>query len=71
MLVLTAQTMLFFIFYQQMSTSLTFFALHNVRLHFLGYHVPPEQFQVLNPFWIAVCSPAARAAVCPARTPRP
>jgi POT family proton-dependent oligopeptide transporter len=57
MLVLTAQTMLFFIFYQQMSTSLTFFAVHNVRLHFLGYDVPPEQFQVLNPFWIAVCSP--------------
>ncbi|MGH8149284.1 MAG: peptide MFS transporter, partial [Steroidobacteraceae bacterium] len=57
MLVLTAQTMLFFIFYQQMSTSLTLFALHNVRLDFLGYHVPPEQFQVLNPFWIAVLSP--------------
>jgi POT family proton-dependent oligopeptide transporter len=57
MLLLTAQTMLFFIFYQQMSTSLTLFALHNVRLNFLGYHVPPEQFQVLNPFWIAVLSP--------------
>lgn len=57
MLVLTAQTMLFFIFYQQMSTSLTLYALHNVRLDFLGYHVPPEQFQVLNPFWIAVLSP--------------
>ncbi|MGC2460686.1 MAG: oligopeptide:H+ symporter [Steroidobacteraceae bacterium] len=57
MLLLTAQTMLFFIFYQQMSTSLTLFALHNVRLDFLGYHVPPEQFQVLNPFWIAVASP--------------
>lgn len=56
-LVLTAQSMLFFIFYQQMATSLTLFALHNVRLDFLGYHVPPEQFQVLNPFWIAVCSP--------------
>ncbi|HEX4023432.1 MAG TPA: oligopeptide:H+ symporter [Steroidobacteraceae bacterium] len=57
MLVLTAQSMLFFIFYQQMSTSLTLFALHNVRLDFLGYHVPPEQFQWLNPFWIAVLSP--------------
>jgi POT family proton-dependent oligopeptide transporter len=56
-LLLTAQTMLFFIFYQQMSTSLTLFALHNVRLDFFGYHVPPEQFQVLNPFWIAVLSP--------------
>lgn len=57
MLVLTAQSMLFFVFYQQMSTSLTLFALHNVRLDFLGYHVPPEQFQWLNPFWIAVLSP--------------
>jgi POT family proton-dependent oligopeptide transporter len=57
MLVLTAQTMLFFVFYQQMSTSLTLFAVHNVTLDFLGYHVPPEQFQVLNPFWIAVFSP--------------
>ncbi len=57
MLLLTAQSMLFFIFYQQMSTSLTLYALHNVRLDFLGYRVPPEQFQVLNPFWIAVLSP--------------
>lgn len=57
MLLLTAQTMLFFIFYQQMSTSLTLFAVHNVTLDFLGYQVPPEQFQVLNPFWIAVLSP--------------
>lgn len=57
MLVLTLQGVLFFVFYQQMSTSLTLFALHNVRLNFLGYHVPPEQFQVLNPFWIAVASP--------------
>ncbi|MGB6449959.1 MAG: oligopeptide:H+ symporter [Steroidobacteraceae bacterium] len=57
MLLLTAQSMLFFVFYQQMSTSLTLYALHNVRLDFLGYHVPPEQFQVLNPFWIALLSP--------------
>jgi len=56
-LLLTLQGMLFFVFYQQMSTSLTLYALHNVRLDFLGYHVPPEQFQVLNPFWIAVASP--------------
>jgi POT family proton-dependent oligopeptide transporter len=57
MLLLTAQTMLFFVFYQQMSTSLTLFAVHNVTLDFLGYQVPPEQFQVLNPFWIAILSP--------------
>lgn len=56
-LLLTAQTILFFIFYQQMSTSLTLFALRNVVLNFFGYHVPPEQFQVLNPFWIWILSP--------------
>ena len=57
MLILTGETMLFFVFYQQISTSLTLFALHNVRLDFYGYSVPPEQFQVLDPFWIVVCSP--------------
>lgn len=56
-LLLTAQGILFFIFYQQMSTSLTLFALRNVDLNFLGYLVPPEQFQLLNPFWIMVLSP--------------
>jgi POT family proton-dependent oligopeptide transporter len=56
-LLLTAQGMLYFIFYQQMSTSLTLFALRNVDLNFLGYLVPPEQFQLLNPFWIMVLSP--------------
>ncbi|MGH8217794.1 MAG: peptide MFS transporter [Steroidobacteraceae bacterium] len=57
MLILTGETLLFFVFYQQISTSLTLFALHNVRLDFYGYSVPPEQFQVLDPFWIVVCSP--------------
>ena len=57
MLLLVAQAILFFVFYQQMSTSLTLFAVRNVDLNFYGYRVPPEQFQVLNPFWIAVCSP--------------
>lgn len=57
MLLLTLQAMLFFVFYEQSATSLTLFALHNVQPDFLGYHVPPEQFQVLNPFWIAVVSP--------------
>jgi POT family proton-dependent oligopeptide transporter len=60
-LLLTAQVMLFFVFYQQMSTSLTLFALHNVRLDILGLHVPPEQFQILNPIWIAVFSPVLTA----------
>jgi len=65
-LILTLQTVLFFIFYSQMSTSLTLFALRNVDLHFIdfvlfGFHfdytVPAGQVQVLNPFWIFVLSP--------------
>jgi POT family proton-dependent oligopeptide transporter len=55
--ILTAQTMLFFIYYQQMSTSLTLFALRNVDLDFYGYAVPAGQVQALNPIWIFVLSP--------------
>lgn len=57
-LMLTAQGILFFIFYQQMSTSLTLFASRNVDLMVGGYNIPPEQFQLLNPVWIVVLSPA-------------
>ena len=57
--VLTAQGILFFVFYQQMSTSLTLFALRNVDLRFvLGYEIPPGQLQALNPIWIFVLGPA-------------
>jgi POT family proton-dependent oligopeptide transporter len=61
-LVLTSQTVFFFIFYQQMSTSLSLFALRNVELDFqmFGLHLwtwSPGQFQALNPIWIMVVSP--------------
>ncbi len=61
-LVLTMQTILFFIFYSQMSTSLTLFALHNVNLEwkFLGVDMwpwSPGQYQALNPIWIMLLSP--------------
>lgn len=56
-LLLTAQGILFFIFYQQMSTSLTLFALRNVDLNFYGYNVPAGQVQALNPIWIFLLSP--------------
>ncbi|HSC47007.1 MAG TPA: oligopeptide:H+ symporter [Gammaproteobacteria bacterium] len=55
--ILTAQTMLFFIFYQQMSTSLTFFAVHNVNLDLYGFQVPATMVQWFDPFWIFVLSP--------------
>ncbi|MBV7317411.1 peptide MFS transporter [Shewanella sp. NIFS-20-20] len=61
-LVLTIQTVFFFIFYQQMSTSLALFALRNVDWNFVvfGHHLwtwSPAQFQALNPIWIMVLSP--------------
>ena len=55
--ILTAQTMLFFIFYQQMSTSLTLYSLRNVNLNLYGFDVPPGMVQWFNPFWIFVLSP--------------
>src|SRR5450432_3876008 len=61
-LVLTVQTILFFIFYSQMSTSLTLFALHNVSLEWKLFGVDmwpwsPGQYQALNPIWIMLLSP--------------
>jgi POT family proton-dependent oligopeptide transporter len=60
-LVLTVQTILFFIFYSQMSTSLTLFALHNVewKQNLLLFDVTwsPGQYQALNPIWIMLLSP--------------
>ena len=60
-LVLTIQTVFFFIFYQQMSTSLNLFALRNVNwsFDFFGYHLwdwAPAQFQSFNPIWIMILS---------------
>ncbi|RJS95296.1 peptide MFS transporter [Salinisphaera sp. Q1T1-3] len=61
-LVLVVQTVFFFIFYQQMSSSLALFALRNVDPDFsvFGVHLwnwSPAQFQALNPLWIMVLSP--------------
>jgi POT family proton-dependent oligopeptide transporter len=60
--VLVAQTILYFIFYQQMATSLNLFAQHNVDLDFrlFGWRLftwIPEQFQNLNSIWIVLLSP--------------
>jgi len=61
-LVLTVQSIFYFIFYQQMSTSLALFALRNVDPAFVvfGVHLwdwSPAQFQAFNPIWIFVLSP--------------
>ncbi|PTB19468.1 MFS transporter [Trinickia symbiotica] len=61
-LILVLQSILFFIFYQQMSTSLTLFALRNVDPDFTLAGVrlftwSAAQFQALNPIWIMLLSP--------------
>lgn len=61
-LVLTVQTIFYFIFYQQMSTSLNLFALRNVdpAFYLFGFHLwnwSPAQFQAFNPIWIFILSP--------------
>ncbi len=61
-LILTAQVILFFVFYVQMSTSLTLFALRNVDPRFSLFGVTlftwsAAQFQALNPIWIMLLSP--------------
>ncbi|MFT9017890.1 peptide MFS transporter [Acetobacter malorum] len=59
---LIVQTMLYFVFYQQMVTSLTLFALRDVDSAFtVGgftlFHLSAGQFQALNPVWIMLASP--------------
>ncbi|RUL73968.1 peptide MFS transporter [Dyella choica] len=61
-LVLTVQTIFFFIFYAQMATSLNLFAQRNVDLSFsiFGFQLfnwIPEQYQNLNAIWIVLLSP--------------
>jgi POT family proton-dependent oligopeptide transporter len=61
-LVLILQSVFFFIFYQQLSTSLSLFALRNVDLDFFLFGTrlftwSPAQFQALNPIWIMLMSP--------------
>ncbi|MDE2120193.1 MAG: oligopeptide:H+ symporter [Betaproteobacteria bacterium] len=60
--VLTLLVALFIIFYQQMSTSLTLFALRNVegRMPLPGFgswRLLPAQFQALNAVWIMLLGP--------------
>ncbi|RUL63232.1 MFS transporter [Dyella dinghuensis] len=61
-LVLVAEALLFFIFYQQIGTSLTLFALRHVDWNqtLFGRHVftwSPAQYQAVGALWIIVLSP--------------
>lgn len=55
--VLILEGIIFFVLYNQMPTSLTFFALHNINNHFMQWHIPAAEYQVLNPFFIMLMSP--------------
>ncbi|MBQ1890518.1 MAG: dipeptide/tripeptide permease [Selenomonas sp.] len=57
-MILIVEAIVFFTLYQQMPTSLNFFAIKNVEHSILGIAIPnAEVFQTLNPFWIMIASP--------------
>lgn len=56
-LILILQAVLFFVLYNQMPTSLTFFALHNINNQVLGFTIPAAEYQVLNSAVIVVMAP--------------
>jgi proton-dependent oligopeptide transporter, POT family len=61
-LVLVVEALLFFIFYQQVGTSLTLYALRYVdwNQNLFGHHLftwSPAQYQAVNALWVIVLSP--------------
>ncbi len=57
-ILLIVEAIAFFTLYNQMPTSLNFFAIKNVEHSILGITIPDAQvFQTLNPFWIMLASP--------------
>ena len=56
-LALMLQALIFFVLYNQMPTSLNFFAINNVSPEILGIVIDPVQYQALNPLWIIILSP--------------
>lgn len=59
--VLICQGVMFFVLYNQMPTSLTYFAAHNINNFVFGLHIPPAEYQALNPFFILLLSPILAA----------
>ena len=56
-IVLFIQAYIFFNLYNQMPTSLNFFAINNIEPYIFGIYINPVSFQSLNPFWIILFSP--------------
>jgi POT family proton-dependent oligopeptide transporter len=70
-IIFTVMSIIWAIYNQQIYTSLTLFALRNVRHHLLGMYVAPAQFQDLNQFWLVVLAlPLAWLYQHMAKTPR-
>lgn len=55
--VLILEGIVFFVLYNQMPTTLTFFALHNINNHVFNWVIPAAEYQALNPFFIILMSP--------------
>jgi len=53
-IIFTVMSIIWAVYNQQIYTSLTLFALRNVRHSLLGIHVSPAQFQDLNQFWLVL-----------------
>ncbi|GGG04441.1 MULTISPECIES: oligopeptide:H+ symporter [Cysteiniphilum] len=54
---LILEGIVFFVLYNQMPTSLTFFAVHNIDNNLFGWTIPAASYQVLNPLVIIIASP--------------
>ncbi len=54
---LILEAIVFFVLYNQMPTSLTFFALHNIDNNVFGWTIPAASYQVLNSLVIIIASP--------------
>ncbi len=56
-IILILETILFFILYNQLPTTINIFSIRNVNPYILGHKINPKQYQALNPFWIIIFSP--------------
>lgn len=50
--ILILEAIVFFVLYNQMNTTLVLFAKNNSDLNFLGFHVSPAHYQMINPAMI-------------------
>ncbi len=55
--ILILQAVIFFVLYNQMPTSLIFFAYHNINNHIFGWTIPAAEYYALNPLTIIIMSP--------------